>query len=113
MIAASKNDEAKKWIPQLFYSFQNLKYIYYVMEYCPGGNLCTMLEYYKKNVPEPMLRYEALEFTSEMSVLKLFTDLLKWFLAYVVGFIWLKWYELFIVYIVSGTSIAISNPIMF
>ncbi|XP_065212343.1 citron Rho-interacting kinase-like isoform X2 [Planococcus citri] len=57
LISALCDCEAKKWVPHLYYSFQNMKYLYYVLEYCPGGNLCTMLDYYKKNVPEPMLRF--------------------------------------------------------
>merc|ERR550525_1477987 len=31
------------WLVKLFFSFQDYTYLYLVMEYCPGGDLMTIL----------------------------------------------------------------------
>lgn len=39
LLAATNND----WVVQLYYSFQDAKYLYLIMEFLPGGDMMTLL----------------------------------------------------------------------
>ncbi|MEE6464301.1 hypothetical protein FKM82_006227 [Ascaphus truei] len=43
------------WVVQLFYAFQDNRYLYIVMEYMPGGDLVNLMSNY--DVPEPWARF--------------------------------------------------------
>lgn len=46
-----------EWVVKLYYSFQDEKYLYFVMDYIPGGDLMSLL--IKLNLfDEPLARYE-------------------------------------------------------
>ncbi|XP_078449878.1 rho-associated protein kinase 2-like isoform X2 [Lampetra planeri] len=47
------------WIVQLFYSFQDDRYLYMVMEYMPGGDLVNLMSNY--DVPEKWARFYTAE----------------------------------------------------
>jgi serine/threonine protein kinase len=40
---ARAKDLTNDWIIQLHYAFQDIKYLYMVMEYMPGGDLVSLL----------------------------------------------------------------------
>jgi len=45
-----------QWITRLFYSFQDTKYLYLIMEFCPGGDMLTHLIEYE-NFTEDQTRF--------------------------------------------------------
>jgi len=46
LLNGEKTDQ-NSWVPRLYYSFQDALYLYFVMEYVPGGDLMTLLKKYK------------------------------------------------------------------
>ncbi|XP_046882742.1 rho-associated protein kinase 1 isoform X1 [Hypomesus transpacificus] len=47
------------WVVQLFYAFQDNRYLYMVMEYMPGGDLVNLMSHY--DVPEKWARFYTAE----------------------------------------------------
>lgn len=47
------------WVVQLFYAFQDDRYLYMVMEYMPGGDLVNLMSNY--DVPEKWARFYTAE----------------------------------------------------
>ena len=40
------NEAENEWVVQLYYSFQDSKFLYLIMEYLPGGDMMSLLIQY-------------------------------------------------------------------
>ena len=58
-LAASRSD----WVTKLRFAFQNRKNLYLVMEYCPGGDLRSLLDRQGGKLPLDMTRFYLAELT--------------------------------------------------
>ena len=58
-LAASRSD----WVTKLRFAFQNRKSLYLVMEYCPGGDLRSLLDRHGGKLPLEMTRFYLAELT--------------------------------------------------
>ena len=58
-LAASRSD----WVTKLRFAFQNRKSLYLVMEYCPGGDLRSLLDRHSGKLPLEMTRFYLAELT--------------------------------------------------
>lgn len=56
---ALTNNFSLSSIPQLFFAFQDDRYLYMVMEYMPGGDLVNLMSNY--DVPEKWARFYTAE----------------------------------------------------
>uniref|UniRef100_A0A0X3PUI3 non-specific serine/threonine protein kinase n=1 Tax=Schistocephalus solidus TaxID=70667 RepID=A0A0X3PUI3_SCHSO len=45
------------WISKLYYTFQDEKYLYFVMKFYNGGDMLTMLSKFDDQIPEPISRF--------------------------------------------------------
>ena len=60
MLSDAAADDSCRWLVKLIYSFQDLNHLYFVMEYCPGGDLLSLLIQFD-TFPEEMARFYAAE----------------------------------------------------
>ncbi|KAI6225757.1 hypothetical protein M3Y95_00730800 [Aphelenchoides besseyi] len=63
-IMAHSNSE---WIVQMYYSFQDLRYLYMVMQYMPGGDLVNLMS--REDISEEMARFYIAELVLALDAL--------------------------------------------
>lgn len=57
-----------EWLVRLFYAFEDSRYNYYAMEYCPGGDFASMLRK-ADNIPEEFCVYYLAQMISAVDAL--------------------------------------------
>ena len=51
----------RDWITNLHFAFQDAQNLYFLMEYCIGGDMLTLLSKYEDRLPEKMVHFYAAE----------------------------------------------------